>query len=172
MGRPKHLIPIDGVPMLVRVVRALRESRAREVAVVLRSEDAVGRAALKPLGVRLLEAEDPDEGRAASVRAGVRAAAPEAEGLLFALADQPFLEPHDFDALIAAFARAKGGIVHASYAGQRGSPVLFAARYRDELLALRGSDGGRALLRRHSEEACAVELDVGRGRDVDRPGDL
>jgi len=139
---------------------------------VLRADDADGRRLLAAEGVRVATAEDPDEGRAASVRAGVRAAGADARALLLALADQPFLEPADFAALVAPFARGQAEIVRASYAGVPGTPVLFAARFRAELLALRGEEGGRDVLARHPGALALVPLDPARGRDVDRPEDL
>lgn len=172
MGRPKHLLEVAGEPMLGRVVRALRVPRVAWVCAVLRPGDRAGAALAESLGVRVAWAEDPDEGRAASVRAGVRASPPQADGLLVALADQPFLEPGDFGALIDAFEASSSGLVRASYDGAPGTPALFAASYRDELLALRGGEGGRAVLGRHASRVRTVPLDPGRGRDLDRPEDL
>jgi molybdenum cofactor cytidylyltransferase len=172
MGRPKHLLPIDGVPMLERVVCALRDAALDPVIVVLRPGDEAGRSLGEALGVQLTWMEDPEEGRAASVRAGVRAVPGSSEAILFALADQPYLEPDDFARLLAAFASGEGRLVHASYAGQRGSPVLFASAFRDELLELRGREGGRVLLARHPESVVPVALDPAHGRDLDRPEDL
>ncbi len=172
MGRPKHLLPVAGVPMLERVLATLRSSRIREIVVVLREGDEDGRRLAESLGVRAVHAEDPDEGRAASVRAGLRALPEDSGAVLFALADQPFLEPGDFDKLIAAFAEGDAGIVYAEYAGARGSPVLFAARYREEMLRLRGEEGGRLILVRHAAHSLGVGLPPDRGKDVDRPEDL
>lgn len=171
MGGPKHLLLVDGEPMLARVVAALRGSRCAGVAVVLRPGDSAGRECARALGAPVVYAEDPEEGRAASVRAGV-GAVPAAAAMLFALVDQPYLEATDFDALVGAFEVGRAGIVHASYGGARGSPVLFAPRYRAELLALRGADGGRTVLAQHPEDVAGVELDPAHGRDVDRPQDL
>lgn len=169
MGGPKHLLAVDGQPMLLRVVRAVKASRVERVVVVLRPGDEAARALLQGEGVSSVWAEDTEEGRAASLRAGVRAL-PSDHAVLFALADQPHLESRDFDRLLEAAGQA--GIVHASYAGERGSPVLFAARYRDALLALRGAEGGRVLIRRHPDDTRGLELDPARGRDLDRPEDL
>jgi len=172
MGGAKHLLPVDGRPMLARVVDALRASRADGVIGVLRPGDDAGAALLAELGADVAFAEPEDEGRAASVRAGVRAAPPDRD-LLFALADQPYLRAEDFDALIARRADGAGpSIVHALYAGQRGSPVLFGAEHRDELLALRGSQGGRAVIAAHPRDAVGVDLEPERGRDLDAPADL
>jgi molybdenum cofactor cytidylyltransferase len=172
MGRPKHLIPVSGIPVLVRVVEALRSSRVHTIAVVLRPGDQEGKALLAGLDVKWVETEDAEEGRAASVRAGLAALSREAEGLLFALADQPFLLAEDFDALIERFARHDVGIVYAAYAGQRGTPVLFGAAYRSELQRLRGAEGGRVVILGHPDDAAAVALPPGRGLDLDRPEDL
>ena len=168
MGGAKHLLPIEGTPMLLRVVDALARSRVAKTLVVLGEGDEAGRAALVGRDCSAVSAEDAEEGRAASVRAGVRAA-PADYALLFVLADQPWLEPADYDRLIEAAEGA--GIVHASYDGQRGSPVLFVPHYRESLLALRGGQGGRTVIARHAEDCAAVPLDPSHGRDVDRPED-
>lgn len=172
MGAPKHLLEIDGVSMLERVVRALRDSRAGRITVVLRIGDDPGRVLAESLGVPWALAAEPQRGRAASVRAGVEAAEGGAAGLLFALADQPYLLPSDFDSLIDAFASDPRGIVRATYAGEPGSPVLFARRFFAELVSLEPGQGGRVVAARHSESVCDVPLDPHRGRDLDRPEDL
>jgi molybdenum cofactor cytidylyltransferase len=88
------------------------------------------------------------------------------------MADQPFLGAGDFDALIEAALSSGRGIIHASYEGARGTPVLFSAAYREQLLELRGSEGGRVLIVRNPEDALACELPAARGRDLDTPRDL
>jgi len=136
MGRPKHLIPIEGAPMVARVVEALRAAGLDRVFVVLRRGDAAGAALCEDLAVPWVAAEPGERGRAASVRAAVEAASAGADGLLFALADQPYLRPEDFAALATAFRGAPQAIVRATYAGAAGSPVLFARRFFPELAAL------------------------------------
>jgi len=179
MGGPKHLLPVGpepGTPMLAGVLRALSALPHRGVVLsgltaVLRDGDGAGARCAEQCGVAVVHA-NAAEGRAASVRAGVSAAAADASGILFALADQPLLRSEDFAALIGAFAGVPGRIVAACYDGERGSPVLFAASFRDELLALRGSAGGRQLIRTHPAAVLEVPLCAGRGRDLDRPEDL
>ena len=169
MGGAKHLLPVDGEPMLLRVVAALEASAARDLVVVLAPADEAAAELLRARGTTFTRAEPAREGRAASIRAGVRAT-PEDRDLLFALADQPYLLAEDYDRLIAAVT--PSGIAHASYAGARGSPVLFGWRHRAELLELSGAQGGRVLIERHPGDARAVPLDPERGRDLDRPDEL
>jgi molybdenum cofactor cytidylyltransferase len=171
MGGAKHLKPLAGVPLVEHVVRALSRTSAARVTLVLAPGDVDGHALASRLGVAAIDAEDPDEGRAASVRAAVRNARPDATALLFALADQPFLESADFDALFAIHRREPQAIVRARYDGQPGSPVLFARAHFAELLALRGREGGRSVIARHPDAVHAVDLPADHGRDLDRPED-
>jgi molybdenum cofactor cytidylyltransferase len=172
MGGAKHLARIDGRPMLARVIDAIRASRFELAAVVLAPDDGPGRELVISLGAPWVCAEDAHEGRAASVRAAVRAAPSDAAGLLVALADQPFLTEDDLDRLADAFARTMRGIVRASYAGEPGSPVLFGREHFDELLALSGRAGGREVVAAHEGAVVPIEIDPAHGRDIDRPEDL
>ncbi len=172
MGRPKHLIEVDGVPMLERVLRALSDSHVVRVHLVLRRGDAAGAALADRLGVAWTTAETPEQGRAASVRAAIESVDVAVTGLLFALADQPYLLGSDFNLLLDAFTHDHLGIVRASYDDEPGSPVLFARSFFPELVALPPGEGGRAVLARHPEAVCSVPLNPARGRDIDRPEDL
>jgi molybdenum cofactor cytidylyltransferase len=172
MGGAKHLFLLAGVPLLERVVRTLAATSVARVSVVLAPGDAAGAALVERLGVGVVSAENAGEGRAASVRAAVRATLPSAQGLLFALADQPFLEPSDFELLLVELRAAPHAIVRARYQGEPGSPVLFARDYFAELLELRGREGGRSVSARHADAVRLVDLPPERGRDLDRPEDL
>ena len=62
-------------------------------------------------------------------------------------------------------------IVAPAWQGQRGHPVGFSAHYCGALLALRGDEGARALLR--SDPPLLLEVgDPGVVRDIDTPIDL
>ncbi|MBM4336859.1 MAG: nucleotidyltransferase family protein [Deltaproteobacteria bacterium] len=171
MGAAKHLLALEGVPLLERVVRALSRTSVARISVVLAPGDVDGRALAARLGAIPLEAESADEGRAASVRAGVRAVRADSAGLLFALADQPFLAPEDFERLLAEFRANPSSIVRAQYGEAAGSPVVFARGYFAELLELRGREGGRSVIARHPDAVRAVDLPPAHGRDLDRPED-
>jgi len=172
MGFAKHMYALDGVPLLERVVRVLGATAVTPIRVVLRPGDRAGAELAKSLAATPIFAESADEGRAASIRAAVRATRSDAGGLLVALADQPFLEPADFDALLAEFGRAAQGIVRARYAGEPGTPVIFSRAYFPELLRLEGRDGGRRVIAANDADVRFVDLDPVRGRDLDTPEDL
>ncbi|MBU4035998.1 MAG: NTP transferase domain-containing protein, partial [Proteobacteria bacterium] len=54
------------------------------------------------------------------------------------------------------------------YNGKRGSPVIFPAKLKDELLTLAGDSGGRIIVERHKEELKLIEIEnPDTGIDID-----
>ena len=64
-------------------------------------------------------------------------------------------------------------IVAPAYRGERGHPVGFAAALRDELLACKGDEGARSLIKRHHAEIRLLAVDdPGVVFDIDRREDV
>ena len=106
-----------------------------------------------------------------SLAAGVAASAG-ADGWLVALADMPRIQVATLGRVAAAIA---GGAALAApvFAGRRGHPVGFAARWQSALLALEGDEGARAILRHHAPLLHTLASDdPGVLQDVDTPADL
>jgi molybdenum cofactor cytidylyltransferase len=81
-------------------------------------------------------------------------------------ADLPLIQARTL--LAVAQALQSQSIVVPTFHGERGHPVGFAAQCRDELVALTGDSGARALVQRHGAHLLAVE-DAGCVHDVDTP---
>jgi len=65
------------------------------------------------------------------------------------------------------------GIVVPTYRGERGHPVAFGSRFREELLSLSGDTGARALLKLHADQVARLDVDdPGVLQDVDTRSDL
>ncbi len=167
-GRDKLLEDVGGAPMLRRAAEAALASRADETVVVLPPDAPARRAALEGLPVRVVENPEAGEGMAASIRAAVRAAAPEADALILALADMPEIGPAHLDALIAAFDPGEGRAIcrAADAEGRPGHPVLFGRRFFEALGKLEGDAGARRLLEENAELTETVPT-PGRGATVD-----
>ncbi|HVE72567.1 MAG TPA: nucleotidyltransferase family protein [Thermoanaerobaculia bacterium] len=126
LGKPKQNVVFEGETLLDRAMRIAREV-ADEVIVVTRENNP-----------------SADEGMASSIREGVRLADPAAR-ILITLCDQPLVTAEHLHALIAVDAP----IVATGYAGIAGVPAIFAPSFREELLALRGDVGARAVIERY-----------------------
>ena len=97
---------------------------------------------------------------------------PEATSWIVALADMPFIRPETIR-LVAERLDSGAALVAPAWRGERGHPVGFAARFRDELSALTGDAGARELLRSRRDELDLIECDdPGVLRDIDTPADL
>jgi molybdenum cofactor cytidylyltransferase len=113
----------------------------------------------------------PIPGMGASIAAGVAARADE-PGWLVGLADMPLVPPMAIEQIRRAIA--DGASLAAPFcSGRRGHPVGFAADYRNELLALDGDHGARALIERDAQHLRRIETpDAGVLMDIDTPPDL
>lgn len=159
MGRLKQLLPLGGSTLIEVALENLLRSRLQEVIVVLGFGAEEIRPRVEAKGVRVAVNPRYKEGMASSLRVGLDALDPRAEGILVALADQPFIPPEVIDRLIEAFQGTSKGIVVPTFQGRRGHPVIFHRRYMEELRSLSGDQGGRELLHRNPEDLLEVEVD-------------
>lgn len=169
----KLLQRVDGEPIVRRAARTLLEAGVEEVVAVVGHEADAVREALDGLDVRLRENEAYEAGQSTSVREGVRDAADwDADAVLIALGDMPFVAPASVTALLRAYEAWDASALAAAYEGQRGNPVLFDARHFDALADVDGDVGGRDILLTADDAALVETGDPGVRRDVDEPSDL
>lgn len=170
-GADKLLYPMmDRAPLAIAALRNLKRG-VDDVLAVIRPDQRELTTWLVAEGARVIKCADADRGMGVSLACGVRASVA-ADGWLVALADMPRIRPATV-ARIADALRAGLLIVAPAHTGKRGHPVGFAAMFRDELTALNGDAGARALLDRHADLVNLIECqDAGVLVDVDKPIDL
>lgn len=170
-GARKLLHPLaDGTPLGVRSAQNLRHALSKTVAVVS-PEDRELPALFQQAGLEICVCARSQEGMGASLACGVRASAA-ADGWIVALADMPFIRPTTIAAIVQAL---QGGaaIVAPTHAGKRGHPVGFARGYYEELAALGGDEGARAIVKRDQRKVVLVAVDdPGIHGDIDTLEDL
>ena len=89
--------------------------------------------------------DQPDLGLSRSVRLGLERLT-DCGGVLFLVADQPWLKRDSVEVLAALWAQHPAKIAAMAHGGVRGNPCLFPARFYPELLALKGDRGGSAVI--------------------------
>ncbi|HKI75269.1 MAG TPA: nucleotidyltransferase family protein [Pseudomonadales bacterium] len=97
------------------------------------------------------------------------------DAAMILLGDMPYLKSDTLRALLDAYQanQAKAPIVLPSKDGKTGHPVIFAARYFEEIEALMGDVGARAVVDAHPDAVITVAVsDPGIFRDIDTPEDL
>ena len=149
MGSQKLLLPVNGRPMIERVVEAALGSTAAETVVVVGSEADQVRAALAGYPARIVENAGYEHGMSTSLRAGLAAARPDCEAVVFVLGDQPFVTRALIDEVIDRYSQSGSPIVRPAVDGKPSHPVLMGAALFSEILALEGDVGAREILARH-----------------------
>ncbi|HXH29080.1 MAG TPA: nucleotidyltransferase family protein, partial [Candidatus Polarisedimenticolia bacterium] len=166
MGAPKALLPWHGQPLLTHQVHEIQKSRISECVVILGEDpDRMGdlvrprRALHSAWKSRWIYNPRHQEGKTASILAGLTALCDRPDGLFVIAVDQP-IEHRLLDALMNAAeaewdrgeAVARRSIVLPVYRGRRGHPPLFAGGLFAELMGIsEASEGLRAVVRRQDE---------------------
>jgi len=175
LGRPKQLLEVDGETLLGRTIRVAREGGADPILVVL-GADAPAISASTPVK-EVVTVLNPEwqEGMASSLGAGVRAlesCVPDAPGVILLVCDQPRLSATHIRNLIESFRRnSETAAVASVYQNTRGIPAILPRALFARLLALRGDEGARSILK---DPHCAtVEVPFAGGEiDIDSIDDL
>jgi molybdenum cofactor cytidylyltransferase len=178
-GRPKALLELGGVPLVLRQLIALSGAGVDEVAVVLGHHADAVEAAVRAFPITLVRNPAPDEGQASSVRVGLRALSPRLDAVIVALADQPLIDAQDIVALIGAFKKrgdAAMVVPRVTVAGGEpapGNPVMFDAALRDDWLAGSADLACRQWRQANPQRVRWFDTDNRRYRtDIDTPEDL
>jgi molybdenum cofactor cytidylyltransferase len=149
-------------------------SRASPVIVVTGHERERVEAALEGLPVRLVYNPDYADGLGTSLRAGIAAVSPEADGAVICLGDMPQVSGQLIDKLLAAFDPERGALVVVpSINGRRGNPVVWSRRFFPDLMEIQGDIGARHLIGNYTEAVTEVQVaDDATLVDVDTPESL
>lgn len=171
-GGGKLMADLGGVPVIRRVTERVMAAGFAEVIVVTGAEGAALRPALEGLDCRIVEAPDWAEGMAASLRSGIAALAPDAEGVCIFLGDMP-LVPAGMCSELTAAAEAAGYAARPRFEGEPGHPVAFTRAAFADLLVLTGDRGATALLKARPEGVAYLDTaDSGVLLDIDTREDL
>lgn len=178
-SRPKCLLELGGVPLVMRQLIALSGAGVDEVVVVLGHYADQVEAAVAHLPVNLVRNPSPDDGQASSVRLGLEALSPQLDAVIVALADQPMIDAPDITTLISAFRQRgdKAMVVPRSQSTDGkwvpGNPVILSGELRQQWLAGQDDAMCRTWRQQHPEQ---IEwLDTNNRHyttDLDTPEDL
>jgi molybdenum cofactor cytidylyltransferase len=172
MGTPKQLLPWGKTIILQQVIDNAAASHLEQVILVLgsRAGEIADKIKLSPK-TRIVINNVYQEGMSSSVKCGVMNAPASAEAFMLLLGDQPFISPAIINRVLAEYQKSKYGIVIPVYNGKRGHPVIFAAKYKQELLAI-ADRGAKEVVNNHLKDILEVPLDAPEIlTDIDTPQD-
>lgn len=178
-GANKLLVPLEGKALYLHGLHCLRKAAGElraadgyEVEIIVVSQYKEILESAKELGARSLYNSQSGEGIAASLRLGTGLAPEDTDIYMFFVADQPYMSPSTVVHFLRGFDRCGLGMGCVSFQGKNGNPAAFAARYKEELLRLRGDKGGRVIMRAHPSDVWTMEAARHELKDIDERTDL
>lgn len=171
----KLVADLEGKPLLRHAAEALSESGVGDLVVVTGHDSEAVEATLDGLAVRFVHNEEWPSGMGRSIARGVRALRPDTPATFVVPGDMPFLTAALLEALAGRYTDAGGDriVVPTTEEGAQRNPVLWPRRCFEDLAALDGPEGGKAILKRHWHEALLVPVaDASVFADIDTPADL
>ena len=180
MGKQnKMLAELDGLALVRHAAQSLAAAGLTDIIVVTGPQSEAIAAVLKDLPVQLVPNPDFAAGQASSIRAGMAALGAEgtqADAVLVALGDMPFVTSELVAELIAAHQSlpdSQSRVTLPSFEGRRGNPVIWGRSFFEELASLEGDTGGRALLAHYPAALNALGWpDSSIHQDIDTAEDL
>ena len=158
MRELKPLLPLDGVPAVLRVADAYRDVGLEAVVVL-----GFGAERVAPLldehGVRYVVNHDFEDGMYSSVRCGVRALPRDVRAFFVHPVDCALVRSETLGLLARSVEETEAGVVYPVHDAERGHPPLVPAALRDAILAEEPEGGLKELLTRGEAGACDVRVD-------------
>jgi molybdenum cofactor cytidylyltransferase len=175
MGRPKALLPIDGVRFIEKIVSSFQSTKVGKILVVLGHNAEEIRQKIADLPVLIVVNNEYKKGQLSSLVAAIRdiqsrQSSAELDGILVHLVDHPYVNPILVDVMIDRFYESKKLIVVPRYHGRRGHPVIFSRSLFSELQDTPLDQGAKAVVHAHQKDTLEIDTeDEGVTIDIDTP---
>jgi molybdenum cofactor cytidylyltransferase len=173
-GAFKPLLKWGTRTVIAECVHQMGASELADIFVVLGYREADIRTRLAGTGVQYLINEDYAKGMLSSIKTGIAALGPNAQGALIHLVDQPMVSAGVINQLVGAFQKHSKGIVLPVYEGKRGHPILVGAGYFDDIMQLdeNSPEGLGAFIAAHRSDTYEVAVTTSAVLDdIDQPED-
>lgn len=169
LGQPKQLLQFKNKSLIRNVTDAALAANVSNVVVVTgASEEAISKE-LKGLPIQLAHNSNWQAGMGSSIRIGLGkllSLDQNTDAVILAVSDQPFVTSDLFQNLIDKAITRDKSIVACTYQETAGTPVLFEKHYFEALLAIKGAEGAKRILKQFESDVSTVAFFLG-GIDID-----
>ena len=170
LGQPKQNLAFNGQTLLESAVDAALQSQCNPIIVVLgANSDKINSIA----ATVTLYNEEWQEGMASSIRTGINKINNDLSigKAIILLCDQPFVSAELLNTMIDKQIETGKPIIACTYSETTGVPVLFDRMFFAELLALKGQEGAKKIIKDHASEIATIPFEQG-SVDIDTPEDF
>jgi molybdenum cofactor cytidylyltransferase len=163
-GNIKQLLPFNGKTLLQHVIDEATKAGAQPIVVITGANATKVTASIAHSKVNILVNENWQEGMASGIVAGVQnivSLNDSIKKIIVAVCDQPFVTSALFEQLEEMQNKSGKSIVACTYADTIGTPTLFAEKYFDQLLTLKGDEGAKKILKSNKQDVATVDFPKG-----------
>jgi molybdenum cofactor cytidylyltransferase len=158
MHQPKMLLPFGDKTIIEKVIGNVISSGIKRVIVVLGSDKDNILKVTKKMPVMNCYNKNYRQGMLSSVQCGFRQMDDTCRAVLVFLGDQPGIGPDVINSLTDAYRKSGKGIAMPVFNNERGHPLLFDSKYRDEITGLDPSATLRDLVHKFADDVLEVEV--------------
>ncbi|MDR7871510.1 MAG: molybdenum cofactor cytidylyltransferase [Tissierellaceae bacterium] len=164
MGKDKLLMEVNGKKVIESIIEAAKYSNLDEVILVYRLREINDIA--KSYDIKTIYNEKARLGQSQSVILGIENS--KNNSYMFLVADQPFINHLIINKLIDCYRENKDKIIIPYVNNEINMPIIFPARFKQELLQIKGDKGGREIIRNNPRSIKMVNFDDGNFlKDID-----
>lgn len=163
-GSNKLFRKIEGKTLIEHAFDAVPEEELYRTAAVTRFKQIADAAGSR--GITAVMNEDAEKGISSSVKKGIYSMS-DADGIVFSVADQPYLRRETVKKLVLLFKEHPENIIVPVYKDRTGNPCIFPSSLFGELCALEGDTGGKSVIKKHPDMVIFSETDEKELTDID-----
>jgi len=151
-GKPKQILKWKNEPFVRVVAQTALRAGLSPVIVVIGAHAKQVESTVQDLDATIVQNDEWRDGQGSSIRAGVRLLPHTSGGAIFLLTDQPQVNTSILQALKEKHAEGLYPIIAPMVFDRRANPVLFDQVTFNDLMAIEGDTGGRAIFHKHRVE--------------------
>lgn len=177
MGKNKMLLPINGLPILGHVIKAVENTSLDKLICVYpkvigdKDEMQELRKTSYNTDVEWLVNHHQELGQSYSLRLALEKSY-DFDAIMIILGDQPLLRESVLDDMIKVAKDKKNRIIRINCNGIKGPPVIIPKRFFNELLEISGDVGARNVIKKYKSLVDDIDIeDEWFNKDVDTPED-
>jgi len=162
MGSLKQLLPFGERTVIETCIANLLASTVNEIIVVLGHKAEEIAPTIEKYPVKTTINPEYADGMASSIKAGINVVNNSTTAFLFALVDQPLIDPTIIDSIIDGYqANLRSGkkIVIPQYQGKGGHPTIFDAALRDQIQNIDFKVGLKQVKDQHLNQVLYLAVD-------------
>lgn len=173
LGRPKQLLEIKNSTLINHTINEALKISCQARVLVLGAYNEKIKINLTHEDVVIVHNKNWESGMASSIQVGLNYLIEhyDPDQVLILLCDQPFINQKLMEQLIDLKRKDQKGIVGSSYGGTVGVPILFDRKYFPDLLALRGKEGAKKLVKKFGDDVGSISFPKG-NIDIDTESDF